>query len=312
MWLWSAHEHFDELGFDDAAKAILFRDPGLRKLAAGSVGVWLHVNSASFIGPNRHFDGGDHRFHPDNIIWDSREANIIAITDRKTGNISWRLGPHYDSTEAERKLGWIIGQHHAHIIPRGLPGDGNLLVFDNGGWAGYGKPNPASPTGRMNATRDYSRVLEIDPISLEIVWQYTPAEAGFLIPLDASRFYSPFVSSAQRLPNGNTLITEGSDGRIFEVTRNHELVWEYISPYRGSRGLNRGLMNMVYRGYRAPYAWVPQRPAPTETPIPPLERSGFRVPGAAPPGREREISVPGVEADQQDAAFCVAPSGMTS
>ena len=70
---------------------------------------------------------------------------------------------------------------------------------------------------------------------------------------------------------------------------------------------NRGL-NMVYRAYRAPYAWVPQRQAPTETPIPRLERSQFRVQGAAQPGREREISVPGVEADQQDAAFCVAPS----
>ena len=310
LWSWSTHEHFDELGFDDAAKAILFRDPGLRKLAAGSVGDWLHVNSASFIGPNRHFDAGDHRFHPDNIIWDSREANIIAITDRKTGNISWRLGPNYDGSEAERKLGWIIGQHHAHIIPRGLPGDGNLLVFDNGGWAGYGKPNPASPTGRMNARRDYSRVLEIDPISLQIVWQYTPAEAGFLIPLDASRFYSPFVSSAQRLPNGNTLITEGSDGRIFEVTGDHELVWEYISPYWGNRRLALAAsLNMVYRAYRAPYSWVPQREAPTERPVLPLEKSRFRVPGAAPLGREREISVPGIRADQQDAAFCVAPSG---
>jgi hypothetical protein len=65
---------------------------------------------------------------------------------------------------------------------------------------------------------------------------------------------------------------------------------------------------MVYRAYRAPYAWVPQLSPPTEMPIPPLERSVFRVPGAAPPGREREISVPGVEADQQDEAFCVAPS----
>jgi hypothetical protein len=98
--------------------------------------------------------------------------------------------------------------------------------------------------------------LEIDPISLQIVWQYTPAEAGFVIPLDASRFYSPFVSSAQRLPNGNTLITEGSNGRIFEITQDHELVWEYISPYWGSRGLAPG-MNMVYRAYRAPYAGVP-------------------------------------------------------
>ncbi len=146
--------------------------------------------------------------------------------------------------------------------------------------------------------------MEIDPISLQIVWQYTPVEAGFVIPLDASRFYSPFVSSAQRLPNGNTLITEGSDGRIFEVTRAHELVWEYISPYWGKRGL----MNMVYRAYRAPYYWVPQRQAPTETPIPPLDKSHFRVRGAALLGREREIAVPGIEADQQDAAFCVAPS----
>ena len=145
--------------------------------------------------------------------------------------------------------------------------------------------------------------MEIDPISLEIIWQYTPIEAGFVMPLDASRFYSPFISSAQRLPNGNTLITEGSDGRIFEVTRNHELVWEYISPYWGKRGLN-----MVYRAYRAPYAWVPQCQAPTETPIPPLDRSQFRVQGAAQPGREREISVSGVEANQQDAAFCVVPS----
>ena len=104
------------------------------------------------------------------------------------------------------------------MIPRGLPDEGNILIFDNGGWAGYGSPNPSSPTGRQNVKRDYSRVLEIDPTTLEIVWQYTPAEAGLIEPLDSSRFYSPFVSGAQRLPNGNTLITEGSDGRIFEVT----------------------------------------------------------------------------------------------
>ena len=61
------------------------------------------------------------------------------------------------------------------------------------------------------------------------------------MPLDASRFYSPFISSAQRLPNGNTLVTEGSDGRIFEVTRDHELVWEYISPYWGKPRTEYGL-----------------------------------------------------------------------
>ena len=45
------------------------------------------------------------------------------------------------------------------------------------------------------------------------------------------KVYSHYISAAQRLPNGNTLITEGADGRIFEVTPQHELVWEYVSPY---------------------------------------------------------------------------------
>src|SRR3954467_3263731 len=78
-------------------------------------------------------DAGDQRFHPDNVIWDAREANIIAIVDKHSGKIVWKLGPRYDGNDAERKLGWIIGQHHAHFIPRGLPGEGNLLVYDNGG-----------------------------------------------------------------------------------------------------------------------------------------------------------------------------------
>ena len=65
---------------------------------------------------------------------------------------------------------------------------------------------------------------------------------------------------------------------------------------------------MIYRAHRAPYSWVPQHNTPIETPISRLDRSRFRVPGAAQPWREREISVPGVEADQQDVAFCVAPS----
>lgn len=77
-------------------------------------------------------------------------------------------------------------------------------------------------------------MLEIDPVTLEIVWQMTPKEAGYLMPLDANRFYSPFISGMQRLPNGNTMITEGSHGRIFEVTPEHELVWEYVCPYWGT------------------------------------------------------------------------------
>jgi hypothetical protein len=305
VWEWRPHEHFDELGFDEAAREVLRRDPNVRP-SGGGVGDWLHVNSLSLLGPNRWWDAGDERFHPDNLIWDAREANILAIVDKRSSRIVWRVGPRYDGSAELRALGWIIGQHHAHLVPRGLPGEGNVLVFDNGGWAGYGAANPGAPTGRQNALRDHSRVLEFDPVSLKIVWQYTPTEAGFVQPLDASRFYSPFISSAQRLPNGNTLITEGSDGRIFEVTRGHEIVWEYVNPYWGHGGLR---LNMVYRAYRAPYDWVPQRPRPTEVPVTRLDPATFRVPGAAPLGRDRVTEVAGVEGYRTERDFCVISNG---
>lgn len=303
VWEWNANEHFSELGFDEAAKNILYRDPNMRP-AGGGMGDWLHINSMSTLGQNKWYDSGDERFHPDNIIWDSREANIMAIIDKKTGKIVWRLGPNFDTSEELKKLGWIIGQHHVHLIPKGLPGEGNILIFDNGGWAGYGLPNPNSPTGRQNARRDYSRVLEIDPITLEIVWQYTPNEAGFVFPVDSSRFYSPFVSSAQRLPNGNTLITEGSDGRVFEVTPYYEIVWEYINPYKGSESFN---LNMIYRAYRVPYEWVPQLEKPVEVPIEKLDKRFFRVPGASHMGAVREIAIRGAQeyTDKADGALCV-------
>ena len=112
---------------------------------------------------------------------------------------------------------------------------------------------------------------------------------------------SAFISSAQRLPNGNTLITEGSGGRIIEVTAGHEIVWEYISPYWG-RMLK---INMIYRAYRVPYEWVPQVEKPRERPIERIDVSRFRVPGASPSGARRVVSVEGVRPYQPDAALCV-------
>lgn len=305
IWEWCVNDHFDELGFSEEAKNILYRDPNLRGTYPEKMGDWMHINSMSVLGPNRWYDAGDERFHPENIIWDARETNIIAIISKKTGNIVWQVGPYYNTSPELKKLGWIIGQHHAHMIPHGLPGAGNILVFDNGGWAGYGAPNPSAPTGRMNAWRDYSRVLEIDPITLEIVWQYTPKEAGFVIPLDAYRFYSPFISAAQRLPNGNTLITEGSDGRLIEVTPEHEIVWEFINPYWDKDIMN---MNMLYRAYRAPYEWAPQQPKPLEIPVHKVDIGDFRMPGAAPKGGAVHIKVAGTHPYQKADALnaCVA------
>lgn len=299
LWEWVCSDHFEEFGFKEDARNALSRDPNMRP-CGGGMGDWMHLNSMSLLGPNKWFDAGDARFHPDNIIVDGRETNIIFIISKATGEIVWKVGPYYDDTP-EKDLEWIIGQHHAHMIPRGLPGEGNILVYDNGGWAGYGGCHPSSPKGTKNVLRDYSRVLEFDPIALKIIWQYTPHEAGLVHPTDSNRLYSPFISGAQRLPNGNTLITEGSGGRIIEVTANHELVWEYISPYWGKSFK----MNMVYRAYRYPYDYIPQVDVPLEIDINPINVIDFRVEGASPRGARSESVVEGIVPYQTSSALCV-------
>ena len=120
VWRWNCHEHFSEYGFSNAAKNALFRNPNMTRVGCGD---WMHINSMSVLGPNKWYDQGDERFHPDNIIWDGRETNIIAIISKKTGKVVWKLGPDYSSGEA-KWLGQIIGQHHCHMIPRGLPAAG--------------------------------------------------------------------------------------------------------------------------------------------------------------------------------------------
>ena len=74
-----------------------------------------------------------------------RAGRCVFPKAHSRAEIVWQIGPDFSKTKELRKLGWIIGQHHFHMIPKGLPGEGNLLVFDNGGEGGYGNPNPSAP-----------------------------------------------------------------------------------------------------------------------------------------------------------------------
>ncbi|QIR41723.1 ArsR family transcriptional regulator (plasmid) [Tolypothrix sp. PCC 7910] len=263
VWSWTVGDHIDEFGITDQGRKLL------RQLyQEGDQGFgFLTINNMQPIGPNRWFDAGDRRFAPDNIVIDSREASFIAIIDKQTGKIVWRLGPDYGSgadnkeksvasASALTKFSLAIprpvdqtsGQHDAHIIPQGLPGAGNLLVFDNEGPSGF-PPNPLS-------LEVGSRILEIDPQQKTIVWQYSGIDSD----QPPWGFYSSFISSARRLPNGNTLIDEGMNGRLFQVTPSGEIVWEYINPYNGRQniGFDREVStNWVYRAQPIPYDWVP-------------------------------------------------------
>ena len=65
-------------------------------------------------------------------------------------------------------------------------------------------------------------------------------------------FFSATMGSVQRLPNGNTLVTESLSGRVFEITPENDVVWDYVTPDR---------RNVLYRAYMIPPEWVPGNPA---------------------------------------------------
>jgi len=112
------------------------------------------------------------------------------------GDLLWRYGnpqTHGRGGPSDQILYW---QHDAHFIPRGTPASGEVLIFNNGMKRNaQGGPDPDQMCMGL-ITGAYSDVLEIS------------GEHGF---------YSPFMSGAQRMPNGNTLMCQASDKRIVEV-----------------------------------------------------------------------------------------------
>jgi len=128
VWEWHAYEHLDVNRYDET----------------GSSGDWTHINTVQALPENRHYDVGDKRFRPGNILLTSRNLSLIFIVDKETKEIVWE----YEGTYA----GGLAGPHEAHMIEKGLPGEGNVLIFDNG-----------APPLRSRAHVGRSFVLEIDP-----------------------------------------------------------------------------------------------------------------------------------------------------
>jgi outer membrane protein assembly factor BamB len=145
----------------------------------------------------------------DGVLVSFRRLNAIFLIDRADGHVRWH---HQD-------MGWG-GQHDCQVLA-----NGNIMLFANG----------------YNTTDlSYSRIVEFDPASGETVWEY---KGNPLLT-----FYSPHISGCQRLASGNTLICEGGFGRIFEVTPDGDIVWEYVSPF--DIEIERGTVNWVFRAYR--------------------------------------------------------------
>ncbi len=126
------------------------------------------------------------------VLLSLRDIDTLAVLDLEKEEVVWALRGPWHR------------QHDAQLLP-----NGHILLFDN-----YGHYDD----GGM------SQLIEFDPVTLEKVWVYAGDEKQLL--------ESGIRSTEQRLPNGNTLITESDGARLLEVTKKGEIVWEFVNPVR--------------------------------------------------------------------------------
>lgn len=206
VWEWRPEEHIEEMA--RFVDLILPPPPRFKD--------WPHVNTIESL-PNGPTARKDRRFKAGNLLFCGRHIDTIGVIERSTGEVVWAWG----TSE-------LLGPH----LPTMLP-NGNILIYDNG-------------HNRAEATRGYSRIVELDPVSERIVWEYVANPPG--------AFDSHSRGSSQRLPNGNTLIAESNSGRLFEITLEGEVVWEYLAHALKRNGQRQEL----YRALRYPKKLVEQ------------------------------------------------------
>jgi Arylsulfotransferase (ASST) len=194
---------------------------------------WTHVNAVAY---NADLDQVMISVHAFSEIWIIDHSTTTKEAAGKTGgkygkggDLLYRWGnpqAYRTGTNAEQRL---FQQHNAHWIPKGLPGAGNILVFNNGG---------RRPDG------SYSSVDEIVPPVTKmgnyerksgVAFGPKKAEWSYSAPTK-SEFFAQLISGAHRLSNGNTLICSGPDSTVFEVTKEKEVVWKFVNPQKGGFG----------------------------------------------------------------------------
>jgi hypothetical protein len=247
---------------------------------------WTHTNAVAY---NAKLDQVVLSVHGFSEIWiidhsttTDQAASHQGGRSGKGGDLLYRWGnPRaYRAGTAEDQQ--FFGQHSAYWIPEDYPGEGHLLVFNNG-------------MGRTDA--NYSSVDElILPVNAKGEYTYQPGFAyapkkpawSYSAP-GKSDFYSMIVSGAQRLPNGNTLICSGVDGTLFEVTPHKEMVWTYVKarpvgdfrspgPMQGSAEQMKQMRAGFGRGGPGPFGLAPgPGPGGMGGFLPPNSGSVFRV-----------------------------------
>jgi hypothetical protein len=236
VWEWFAWDHLvqnadpakDNYGVPEAAPELI----DLNFTSRNAVADWLHINSIDY---NPLLDQVMLSVHNFNEIWiidhsttSAQAASHSGGASGMGGDLLYRWGSPAAYGTGTMRDTQLFGQHDAQWIEPGLPGEGNILIFNN---------NAGGPRG------NYSTIVEITPplkddgsYSQEDGTAFAPKSPSWAYTADVPEdFYSQNISGMQRFPNGNTLICSGASGHFFEVTSAGEVVWEYVNTFGGPK-----------------------------------------------------------------------------
>ncbi|MFK7956399.1 MAG: aryl-sulfate sulfotransferase [Lysobacterales bacterium] len=244
VWEWSFKNHLIQ-DFDPAKAnyGVVADNPGKLDINAIRFGRnnsvrddWTHANSIDYN------ESLDQILISSNYLWEvyvigHGMSALEAQGDAGDFLFRWGNPANYAGIRAnETEPARLYQQHDAHWIGEGLPGAGNIMIFNNG-------VEPEQP---------YTTVVELTPplktdntYALGANGIYGPSKPAWeYVPKPGEEFFSWFISGAQRLPNGNTLVNHGASARLREVTAEGDIVWEYQFD-DGADG-----PHMIFRAYR--------------------------------------------------------------
>ncbi len=189
---------------------------------------WMHTNGVAY-NPKL-----------DQIILCARAMNEFWVIDHSTttqqaaghtggrcgkgGDLLYRWGNPANYRAGSKSDQTLFSQHDARWVDEGQPGAGNIMIFNNGSkrpGGNYSSVDEITPPVKPDGTYEIQKRKAFAPQST--TWSYQ-AE-------NKTDFYSSFISGAERLPNGNTLVCAGAQGEFFELTPQKKVVWKYLNPY---------------------------------------------------------------------------------
>ena len=228
VWEWHVWDHLTQ-DFDSTKQnyGIVSNNPHLLDInfyLNNGKNDWLHCNSI------------DYNEQLDQIVISSRTLSEFYVIDHSTstleasgstggtsgkgGDLLYRWGnpAGYDSNFVNNRM--LFGQHDVQWIKDGLIDQGKFLIFNNGKGRGYSSVDIVNPSLDVNGDYLLNTNMMFGPDSVD--WSFTSTPN--------TDFYASYISGAQRLPNGNTLICDGAHGTFFEINQNKEEVWNYVNP----------------------------------------------------------------------------------